>query len=63
MRLLRQYLGERSGEENLRAWFGRHTERRVTRNTLAGESVDPVERDLPAGPGAACGGGVIETGE
>ncbi len=48
-RLLRQYLGERSGEENLRAWFGRHTNDEL-RAHLAGETVDPVERDLPAGP-------------
>jgi sulfite reductase (ferredoxin) len=48
-RLLRQYLGERNGEENLRAWFGRHTNDEL-RAHLAGESMDPVERDLPAGP-------------
>ena len=48
-RLLRQYLVERSGEENLRAWFGRHTNDEL-RAHLAGESVDAVERDLPAGP-------------
>jgi sulfite reductase (ferredoxin) len=48
-RLLRQYLGERNGEENLRAWFGRHTNDEL-RAHLAGESVDPVERDLPTGP-------------
>jgi sulfite reductase (ferredoxin) len=48
-RLLRQYLGERSGEENLRAWFGRHTNDEL-RAHLAGETLDPVERDLPTGP-------------
>ena len=48
-RLLRQYLGERSGQEDLRAWFGRHTNDEL-REHLAGESVDPVERDLPTGP-------------
>jgi sulfite reductase (ferredoxin) len=48
-RLLRQYLGERSGEENLRAWFGRHTNDEL-RAHLAGESADAVERDLPTGP-------------
>jgi sulfite reductase (ferredoxin) len=48
-RLLRQYLGERNGQEDLRAWFGRHTNDEL-RAHLAGESMDPVERDLPAGP-------------
>jgi sulfite reductase (ferredoxin) len=48
-RLLRQYLGERKGEENLRAWFGRHSNDEL-RAHLAGESMDPVERDLPTGP-------------
>jgi sulfite reductase (ferredoxin) len=48
-RLLRQYLGERKGKEDLRAWFGRHTNDEL-RAHLAGESMDPVERDLPAGP-------------
>jgi len=48
-RLLRQYLGERNGDENLRAWFGRHSNDEL-RAHLAGETLDPVERDLPAGP-------------
>jgi sulfite reductase (ferredoxin) len=48
-RLLRRYLGERNGEENLRAWFGRHSNDEL-RAHLAGESMDPVERDLPTGP-------------
>jgi sulfite reductase (ferredoxin) len=48
-RLLRQYLGERNGEEDLRAWFGRHSNDEL-RAHLAGESLDPVERDLPTGP-------------
>jgi sulfite reductase (ferredoxin) len=48
-RLLRQYLSERNGREDLRAWFGRHTNDEL-RAHLAGESVDPVERDLPTGP-------------
>jgi sulfite reductase (ferredoxin) len=48
-RLLRQYLGERNGQEDLRAWFGRHTNDEL-RSHLAGESMDPVERDLPTGP-------------
>jgi sulfite reductase (ferredoxin) len=45
-RLLRQYLAERNAEENLRAWFGRHTNDEL-RAHLAGESLDAVERDLP----------------
>ena len=48
-RLLRQYLGERKGHEDLREWFGRHTNDEL-RAHLAGETLDPVERDLPAGP-------------
>jgi sulfite reductase (ferredoxin) len=48
-RLLRQYLGERNGEENLRAWFGRHTNDEL-RAHLAGETLEAVERDLPTGP-------------
>jgi sulfite reductase (ferredoxin) len=48
-RLLRQYLAERNGREDLRAWFGRHTNDEL-RAHLAGESMDPVERDLPTGP-------------
>jgi sulfite reductase (ferredoxin) len=48
-RLLRQYLGERNGQEDLRAWFGRHTNDEL-RAHLAGESMDAVERDLPTGP-------------
>ena len=48
-RLLRQYLAERRGEENLRAWFARHTNEEL-RAHLAGEALDAVERDLPAGP-------------
>jgi sulfite reductase (ferredoxin) len=45
-RLLRQYLETRSPEENLRAWFLRHTNDEL-RAHLAGEVVVPVERDLP----------------
>ena len=47
-RLLRQYLAERQPNENLRAWFGRYSNDEL-RGFLAGESVEPVERDLPAG--------------
>jgi len=47
-RLLRKYLIEREGGENLRAWFGRNSEAEL-RAALAGEEFIPVERDLPAG--------------
>ena len=47
-RLLRQYLAGRKPEENLRAWFGRHTNDEL-RAHLAGEALAPVERDLPTG--------------
>ena len=45
-RLLRHYLGGRQPEENLRSWFGRHTNDEL-RAQLAGEALAPVERDLP----------------
>ncbi|MGD1107804.1 MAG: nitrite/sulfite reductase [Terracidiphilus sp.] len=48
-RLLRQYLVERKPHENLRAWFAHHTNDEL-RAHLAGEALDAVERDLPAGP-------------
>jgi len=48
-RLLRQYLAERKPDENLRAWFAHHTNDEL-RAHLAGEALDAVERDLPAGP-------------
>jgi sulfite reductase (ferredoxin) len=48
-RLLRQYLGSRESEENLRAWFLRHTNDEL-RAHLAGEVLTAVERDLPTGP-------------
>ncbi len=48
-RLLRKYLATRQGEENLRVWFGRHSNDEL-RGFLAGEEVAPVERDLPTGP-------------
>ncbi len=47
-RLLRHYLGGRQREENLRAWFARHTNDEL-RAQLAGEVLAAVERDLPAG--------------
>jgi sulfite reductase (ferredoxin) len=48
-RLLRQYLADRAPEENLRAWFGRHSNDEL-RAHLAGEVLEAVERDLPSGP-------------
>jgi sulfite reductase (ferredoxin) len=45
-RLLRQYLIGRAPEESLRSWFARHTNDEL-RAQLAGETLDPVERDLP----------------
>ena len=47
-RLLRHYLASRQPEENLRAWFGHHTNDEL-RAHLAGEVLDPVERDTPTG--------------
>jgi sulfite reductase (ferredoxin) len=47
-RLLRKYLGTRETDENLRAWFARHTNDEL-RAYLAGEVLVPVERDLPTG--------------
>jgi sulfite reductase (ferredoxin) len=47
-RLLRQYLADRQPEENLRAWFGRHSNDEL-RAHLAGEVLAAVERDVPAG--------------
>lgn len=47
-RLLRKYLAEREGGENLRAWFARNTDADL-RAALAGEEFIPVERDLPSG--------------
>ena len=48
-RLLRQYLADRVPNENLRAWFSRHTDDEL-RAHLAGELLAAVERDIPAGP-------------
>ena len=47
-RLLRQYLGDRKHEENLRQWFARHTNDQL-RAHLAGEVLAAVERDQPTG--------------
>ena len=47
-RLLREYLADRSEGENLRAWFGRHSDEEL-RAHLAGEVLEAVERDLPVG--------------
>jgi sulfite reductase (ferredoxin) len=47
-RLLRQYMADRVADENLRAWFGRHSNDEL-RAHLAGEVLAPVERDLPTG--------------
>jgi sulfite reductase (ferredoxin) len=47
-RLLRQYLADRVADENLRAWFGRHSNDEL-RAHLAGEAIAPVERDVPTG--------------
>jgi sulfite reductase (ferredoxin) len=48
-RLLRQYLADRDADENLRAWFSRHSDDEL-RAHLAGEVLAPVERDIPTGP-------------
>jgi sulfite reductase (ferredoxin) len=48
-RLLRSYLAGRAPEENLRAWFGRHSNDELRAN-LAGEALAAVERDKPSGP-------------
>ncbi len=47
-RLLRHYLATREPDENLRAWFLRHSNDEL-RADLAGEALAPVERDLPMG--------------
>ena len=47
-RLLREYLADRTTNENLRAWFSRHTNSELLAH-LAGENFTPVERDAPAG--------------
>jgi sulfite reductase (ferredoxin) len=48
-RLLREYLITRWPEENLRAWFGRHSNDEL-RAHLAGGMLPAVERDLPTAP-------------
>ncbi len=47
-RLLRDYLDGRNYSESLRSWFARHSNDEL-RTQLAGEDLEPVERDLPAG--------------
>jgi sulfite reductase (ferredoxin) len=47
-RLLRHYMFYREGGENLRQFFARHTDAEL-RTFLAGEEINPVERDLPSG--------------
>jgi sulfite reductase (ferredoxin) len=47
-RLLRNYLGDRQPDENLRAWFSRFSNDEL-RGYLAGEATEKVERDLPTG--------------
>jgi sulfite reductase (ferredoxin) len=45
---LRNYLGGRASQESLRSWFARHSNDEL-RSQLAGEILEPVERDLPTG--------------
>ena len=47
-RLLRHYLAERGDGENLRQFFARHSDAEL-RQCLAGELVEMVARDVPAG--------------
>jgi sulfite reductase (ferredoxin) len=47
-RLLRRYMFHREGGENLRQFFARHTDTEL-RTFLAGQAINPVERDLPLG--------------
>jgi len=47
-RLLRRYLAGRERDESLRSWFARHSNDEL-RAQLAGEDLEPVERDLPTG--------------
>jgi sulfite reductase (ferredoxin) len=42
-------MSDRAPDENLRAWFTRHTDDEL-RAHLAGEVLAPVERDIPTGP-------------
>ena len=48
-RLLRHYLDGRKTDENLRAWFARHTNEEL-HALLGGRHGEIAERDLPAGP-------------
>jgi sulfite reductase (ferredoxin) len=48
-RLLRTYRATREPGENLRRFFARHSDAEL-RQFLAGEQVEPVERDQPAAP-------------
>lgn len=47
-RLLRQYLDGRASQESLRSWFARHSNEEL-RAQLAGEILEPAERDVPTG--------------
>lgn len=47
-RLLRHYLAGRDAGESLRSWFARHSNDEL-RAQLAGEVLEPVERDQPTG--------------
>ena len=47
-RLLRAYLDDRAQGEDLRAWFGRYSDEEL-RAQLAGEVLEAVARDVPAG--------------
>ncbi|HYU46433.1 MAG TPA: nitrite/sulfite reductase [Terriglobales bacterium] len=48
-RLLRAYRAKREPGENLRRFFARHSDAEL-RQSLAGEQVEPVERDRPSAP-------------
>jgi len=48
-RVLRRYRATREPGENLRRFFARHSDAEL-RQFLAGEQVEPVERDQPAAP-------------
>jgi sulfite reductase (ferredoxin) len=47
-RLLRRYLYQREGGENLRQFFARHTDEDL-RTFLAGQEMAAVQRDIPSG--------------
>ena len=48
-RLLKTYIAQRNGNENLRAYFSRHSDSNL-RAQLAGEEIVAVSRDLSPGP-------------